>query len=66
MGALFNLAQDPGERRDLALQAPLVFSGLGQLLTERLSRTPRFTAAAEAAALAEENAEMLKALGYVH
>jgi arylsulfatase len=66
MGALFNLANDPGEGRDLALQAPLVFSGLGQLLTERLSQTPRFAAAAEAAALSEANAEMLKALGYVH
>jgi len=66
MGALFDLAKDPGESRDLALQAPLVFSGLGQLLTERLSQTPRFAPAAEATALAEANAEMLKALGYVH
>ncbi len=66
MGALFDLAKDPGEARDLSLQAPLVFSGLGQLLTERLSQPPRFTPAAEPAPLSEANAEMLKALGYVH
>lgn len=65
-GLLFNLEEDPGERRDLALQSPLVFTGLGQLLTERLAQPPHFAPAAEEQELAPADIEMLEALGYVH
>lgn len=64
-GALFNLERDPEERRDLALRARSSFAGLGLLLTERLERGPFFESMEEINELPDEDAEMLKALGYL-
>ncbi len=64
-GGLYNLERDPAERQDLSLRVRPVFSGLGLLLTERLSQPPRFEALPELEELPEEDAEMLKALGYL-
>ncbi len=64
-GLLFNLEQDPGEHHDLALEERSVFYGLGRLLTGRLAEPPRFEPAVNIERVSKEDAEMLKALGYV-
>jgi arylsulfatase A-like enzyme len=64
-GGLYNVQRDPAERQDLSLRVRPVFSGLGLLMTERLRQPARFEALPELEALPEDDAEMLKALGYL-
>jgi arylsulfatase A-like enzyme len=63
-GSLFNLERDPGEDHDLALEERAVFYSLGRLLTGRISEAPRFEPAVNLERVSDEDAEMLKALGY--
>jgi arylsulfatase A-like enzyme len=65
LGALFDLADDPKERRDLSLENRAVFAGLGRSLTRRLAVQPRFEPVINPDKLPDQDVEMLKALGYV-
>ena len=64
-GALFDLAHDVKERRDLSLENRAVFAGLGHSLTRRLAVQPRFEPVINPDELPDQDVEMLKALGYV-
>jgi hypothetical protein len=63
---LYDLARDPGERRDLATASPLLLAVYRQMLSRRLSdlrKGARFEPAP--AVLDARDAESLRALGYV-
>lgn len=61
---LFDLVEDPGESRNLLLDRPWIFTGLGLLLRDHLEATAT-GAAGEAVDLSEEEKRALRALGYV-
>ncbi len=63
--ALFDLAADPGELRDLASERPEELARLQRALYERLVRVEGSTASEKSLALGEEAEERLRALGYL-
>ena len=63
--ALFDLAADPGELRDLARERPAELQRLQRALYERLVRVEGSTASERSLALGEEAEERLRALGYL-
>jgi len=65
-GALFNPELDPGENNDLVLDDRATFYGLGRLLTQRLAEPPALEPAVNVERLSDEDAAMLKALGYLN
>ncbi|HEX9669154.1 MAG TPA: hypothetical protein VGC93_06675, partial [Thermoanaerobaculia bacterium] len=60
---LFDLAADPGERRDLAVERPVLAGYLEQRL--RTLRKPEVALEAVAAEVDDALAEHLRALGYL-
>ena len=61
---LFNLADDPGETRNRALERPILTSFLASLISSRRAEESRLTAGE--AVLDERMEEALKALGYIN
>jgi arylsulfatase A-like enzyme len=64
-GELYDLFEDPAEKRNLRSANPELFVGLGQLLTGRLLEPPSITGGAGVEEVSEADREMLEALGYV-
>ena len=62
---LFYLADDPGETENLAATRPLLYAGFGLLVRQHLERTLLQRQAGEQVAPSAEEAEALRALGYV-
>lgn len=61
---LFNLADDPRETRNRALERPILTSYLASLISRRRAEESRLTAGE--AVLDERMEEALKALGYIN
>lgn len=64
-GRLFDVVEDPGERRNLRFSHREVFVGLGLMLTRELAKPPSLTGTTRESELPESDREMLEALGYV-
>ena len=63
---LFDLTQDPQEKRDVSLEQPVVTEALRQMLAWHLERdTPVGQEPVESAVLDEETRASLEALGYI-
>ncbi len=62
---LFDLEADPGESRNLASHRPLLYAGLGLLVREQLERTLLRDLRADELGATGEEAEALRALGYL-
>jgi arylsulfatase A-like enzyme len=64
-GRLFDLDTDPDELRNLALEEPATFAGLGRILTWRVGLPARLVTAAETADITDEERALLETLGYI-
>lgn len=64
-GALFDLAEDPGETENIRFDNPALFAGMGMLLTHRLITPSTLAPSEESSEITEEDRKMLEALGYV-
>jgi arylsulfatase A-like enzyme len=64
-GALYDLATDPGELDNVAVDHPGRFAGLGKILKTRIQQPPRLTASDETADITEEERALLETLGYL-
>jgi arylsulfatase len=64
-GALFDLADDPGERINLRSVETARYVALGQILAARMRQPAELVVAAETADITDEERELLEVLGYI-
>jgi arylsulfatase len=62
---LYDVRADPGEKRDLFAEHPLLHAGLTVLLSHAMKEDAKLRARVRAADISEEQRKMLEALGYL-
>lgn len=64
-GALFDLAVDPGERRNAKIDHPMQYIGLGTIMSDRIQQPASLAATVAATDITDEERVLLETLGYI-